>query len=309
MARRSWALKLVDDCASMSDTTQQRYSEIDVITRSVGAAVANLQTHVQTLDQRCADARNWASEVSKDHQSLINNWEGSLTQLRSLPATAPMVRFIVGHDPRRGKSHACLEDLVDVEEVKRASEVALKAANHFKRNVSDLGRVMDQLVSGTDQVSDKADNGVAKSASQRSAESIQLIEDIEAIAKKVNSDYESILGYPNNPKSVSQASKSALLHTKNFLPNLRKRSLEMDEILRYATSIRNQAAVESVEIMQAIADLNSMCNEVSGRMESLEVSNEDENAFRLLQLVDQLTFHLCIFRSRGHPTSGVERED
>src|SRR5277367_1444900 len=137
MARRSWALKLVDDCASMSDTTQQRYSEIDVITRSVAAAVANLQTHVQGLDQRCADARNWASEVSKDHQSLINNWEGSLTQLRSLPATAPMVRFIVGHDPRRGKSHACLEDLVDVEEVKRASEVALKAANHFKRNVSD----------------------------------------------------------------------------------------------------------------------------------------------------------------------------
>lgn len=295
MARRSWALKLVDDCASMSDTTQQRYSEIDVITRSVGAAVVNLQTHVQTLDQRCADARNWASEVSKDHQSLLNNWEASLSQLRSLPATAPMVRFIVGHDPRRGKLHACLEDLIDVEEVKKASEVALKAANHFKRNVSDLGRVMDQLVAGTDQVSEKADNGVAKSASQRSAESIQLIEDIEAIAKKVNSDYENILGYPNNPKSVSQASKSALLHTKNFLPNLRKRSLEMDEILRYATSIRNQAAIESVEIMQTIADLNSMCTEVSGRMESLEVASEDENAFGLLQLVDQLPFIYASF--------------
>lgn len=294
-ARRSWALKLVNDCASMSDMTQQRYSEIDVITRSIGAAVANLQTHVQGLDQRCADARNWASEVSKDHQSLINNWEGSLTQLRSLPATAPMVRFIVGHDPRRGKLHACLEDLVDVEEVKKASEIALKAASHFKRNVSDLGRVMDQLVSGTDQVSETADNGIAKSASQRSAESIQLIEDIEAIAKKVNSDYQSILGYPNNSKSVSQASKSALLHTKNFLPNLRKRSLEMDEILRYATSIRNQAAVESVEIMQAIADLNSMCNEVAGRMESLEVSSEDEKAFGLLQLVDQLPFIYASF--------------
>jgi autophagy-related protein 11 len=295
MARRSWALKLVDDCVVMSDTTQQRYSEIDVITRSVGAAVVNLQTHVQTLDHKCADARKWASEVSKDHQSLISNWEGSLAQLRSLPATAPMVRFIVGHDPRRGKSHACLEDLVDVEEVKKASEVAFKAANHFKRNVSDLGRVMDQLVSGTDQVSEKVDNGVAKSALQRSAESIQLIEDIEAIAKKVSSDYENILGYPNNPKSVSQASKSALLHTKNFLPNLRKRSLEMDEILRYATSIRNQAAVESVEIMHAIADLNSMCTEVSGRVESLEVSNDDENAFRLLQLVDQLPFIYASF--------------
>jgi autophagy-related protein 11 len=295
MARRSWAIKLVEDCASMSDTTQQRYSEIDVITRSVGAAVANLQTHVQGLDQRCADAGNWASEVSKDHQSLISNWEGSLIQLRSLPATAPIVRFIVGHDPRRGKLHACLEDLVDVEDVKRASEIALKAASHFKRNVSDLGRVMDQLVSGTDQVLEKADNGIAKSASQRSAESIQLIEDIEAIAKKVNSDYESILGYPNNPKSVSQASKSALLHTKNFLPNLRKRSQEMDEILRYATNIRNQAAVESVEIMQAIADLNSMCNEVAGRMESLEVSSENEKAFGLLQLVDQLPFIYASF--------------
>lgn len=288
MARRTWALGLVNECASMSDTAQQRYGEMDVITRSVGAAVVNLQTHVQSLDQKCSDARSWASEVSKDHQSLMDNWEGSLAHLRLLPATAPMVRFIVGHDPRRGKQHACLEDLIDPEEVKKAGDTAKKAAGYFTRNVGELGRVIDDLVAGTDKVFEKADNGVARSTLQRSGESVQLMEDIEAIAKKVNSDYESILGYTNTPKSVSQASKSALLHTKNFLPNMRKRSLEMADLLRHATDIRNQAAVESVEIMQAIASLNSICTEVADKLESLEVAPEDDKAFALLQLVQQL---------------------
>jgi autophagy-related protein 11 len=287
-ARRSWALKLVNDCAKMSDTAQQRYSETDIITRSVGAAVTNLQTHVQGLDQKCADARNWASEVSKDHQSLISGYEGSLAQLREIPATAPMVRFIMGRDPRRGKSKACLEDLIDVEEVKKAGATAQRAAANFDRSVAELGNIVDSLVADTDKVLEKAENGAAKSAFQRSSESVQLMEDIEAISKKVNSDYESVLSYPNTPKFVSQASKSALLHTKNFLPNLSKRSQEMDGILRYATEKRNMAATESAEIMQAVASLNSTCTEVTERLESLEVASEDEKAFGLLQLVQQM---------------------
>lgn len=272
----------------MSDAAQQRYSEIDVITRAVGAAVVNLQTHVQTLDQRYADARSWASEVASDHGSLTKNWEASVARLRSLPATAPMIRFIVGHDPRRGKQHAFLEDLIDVEEVKKAGGIASKASVEFNRNVDELGRTVDRLVEGTDKVFERVENGVAKSASRRSFEPMQLMKDIEAIANKVSSDYESVLSYENAPKSVSQASKSALLHTKNFLPNLKKRCLEMDEILRHATETRNQAAIESKEIMHAIATLNSLCTEVAGRLESLEVTNEDDKAFTLLQLVQQL---------------------
>lgn len=287
-ARNSWAQKLASDCAKMSDTAQKRHSESDVIIRSVGAAVTNLQAHVQGLDQKCAEARSWAGEVSKDHKSLISGYELSLTQLREIPATAPMVRFIVGRDPRMDKSKVCLEDLINAEEVKNAGITAQRAAASFNRNVAELGNVVDSLVAETDKVLDKAENGAAKSASEWSSESIQLIEDIQAISKKVNSDYESVLSYPNTPKFVSQASKSALLHTKNFLPNLIKRSQEMDWMLRHATEKRNAAAAESAEIMLAVAGLNSTCTEVTERLESLEVASDDEKAFGLLYLVQQM---------------------
>lgn len=281
-------MNLVNECTTISNTAQQRYSEMDVITRSVGAAVVNLQTHVQNLVQKCNDARTWAAEVLRDHQSLLENWERSLGQLRTIPATAPMIRFIVGRDPRNGKQQACLEDLIDLVEVRRAADVAKRAAAQFERGVAELESVMDELTEGTNAIGQKSENGVARSSSERSGEPTQLMEDIEAIARKVDSDYESVLGFQNTPKNVSQASKSALLHTKNFLPNLRKRYLEMHDLLRQATEVRNEAAVESVEVMQSIAMLNSMCTEVADRLSSLDVAPEEDKAFALLQLVHQL---------------------
>lgn len=288
MARRTWALEQVEECAKMSDMAQLRYDEIDVITRSVGAAVNNLRTHVETLDQRCTDARDWGIERSKEHHALVDGVDQFLAQLRSLPATTPMIRFIVGRDPRRGKAQANLDDLIDVDEVENARSTAQKAATTFGKNITDLLHALEKVVSKTDKLLDSAENGVAKSASQQSQESIQLMEDIEAIAKKVNNDYESVLGYSNTPKSVSQASKSALLHTKNFLPNLSKRSLEMDGILKYATEMRNAAVTESMELMQTVTYLNSMLPEISHRLEAVDLSPDEEKAFGLLQGVQKM---------------------
>jgi len=288
MARRTWALKLVGDCANMSDETQARYGELDVITRSIGAAVLNLQTHVSTLDRRLAEAQDWAAELSKNHQDLVNDWEGVLTRLRSLPATTPMVRFIVERDPRRGKQKACLEDLVDSGKVKEAGEIAQNALKLFNRNLTELGQIVDRVMTGTDNVIETVEKNAAKSALERSGESVQLMEDIEAIAKKVNTDYESVLSFPSIPKSVPQASKLALLHTKTFGPNLRKRSLEMGGILEYATEMRNSAAIDLVESMQAIGVLNTMCTEIVARLDALGMADDDHRAFELLQLVDRL---------------------
>ncbi|KAI9738932.1 MAG: oligomeric, coiled-coil, peripheral membrane protein [Claussenomyces sp. TS43310] len=288
MARRTWALKLVDDCTVMSDSTQMRYGEIDVITRSIWAAVNNLQAHVQGLDIKYAEAQNWTAELSKDHQNLVVHCEDSLARLRSIPTATKMVRFMVGHDPRTGIQKACLEDLIDVDEVKSSSIVAEKALNTFTRGINDLGQIMDRVVSGGDNVMERADKSAARSALERSGESRQLMQDIEAIARKVSNDYETVLNYQNNSKSVSQASKSALLHTKNFLPNLSKRCLEMVAILEHATEIRNAAAVEHVEVMQAIGALNTMCNEIVSRLDTFGMMEEDHKAFATLQLVNKL---------------------
>lgn len=295
MARRSWALKVVDDCASMADDAQERYSELDVIQKAVDAAVMNLEKHVKVLDQKNADVQIWAADIQKEQDLTGTDWEASIARLRSLPASADMIKFITGRDLRRSSRQPSLEDFIDPEEAKRAGKLVRNVSTQLSRKGTELGTKVDEVLKRTDDLFDKVERSPARSVLSRSTEPAQLIQDIEAIAKKVNNDYESVLGYANNPKSVSQASKSALLHTRNFLPNLSKRSLEMEGLLRAATEARNDLAIGSLDIMHDIAALTSMLAEANARFASMELDGDGSDAFQLLSMLSNLPLTYASF--------------
>ena len=288
MARRSWVLKVADDCADMADASQQRYAEMEVLTRGVDSAVMNLEKHVKSLDQKNADVQAWSMDMQKEQDLAGTDWEGSMSRLKSLPASAEMIAFITGRDLRRIQPKPTLEGLVDEEEVKRAGKIVRNISTQLNQNSSDLGRKVDEVLRRTDELFDKVEKSPARTAIGRAAEPAQLMKDIEAIAKRVNSDYESVLTYANTPKSVSQASKSALLHTKNFLPNLANHSLEMSELLRSATEVRNQVAADSLDAMHDIASLTAMLSETSNRFASINLDGDGFDAFNLLSTLKTL---------------------
>ena len=288
MARRSWALKVVDDCVVMADAAQQRYIEIDVIQRAVDTAVMNLSKHVKALDQKNADAQAWSMDMQKEQDLAGTDWERSIARVRSVPASTEMIRFITGRDLRRSQRKSNLEDLLDAEEVKRAGKLVRVISTQLGQNSTELGRQVDSIIKRTDDLFDKLDRSPARSAIERATEPAQLMQDIEAIGRKVSNDYESVLGYANNAKSISQASKSALLHTKNFLPNLTKRTLEMDEILRSATEVRNSVAAESVDTMHDIASLTGSLSETNEKFKSINLDGDGFDAFNLLSTLRTL---------------------
>jgi autophagy-related protein 11 len=288
MARRSWALRVADDSAAMSDEAQQRYGEIEVITRAVDAAVMNLEKHVKALDQKNADIQVWAADIQKEQDLNGTNWEASVARLQSLPASPDMIRFITGRDIRRISRKPCLEDLIDTEEIKKAGKLVHNVSAHLNQNGAELGTKVDEVLRRTDDLFDKVEKSPARSLIGRSAEPVQLMEDIEVIAKKVNNDYENVLAYANTAKNVSQASKSALLHTKNFLPNLSKRSIEMDGILRTATEARNSIAADSLDVMHDIAALTSMLSEANAQFASMELDGDGFAAFNLISTLSVL---------------------
>jgi len=288
MARRSWALNVVDNCAAMSDEAQKRYGEIEVITGAVDAAVMNLEKHVKALDQKNADVQAWAADIQKEQDLNGTDWEASLARLQSLPATASMIKFITGRDVERGSRKPTLEDLVDAEEVKRAGNLVRNLSTQLSRNGAELGTKVDEVLRRTDELFDKVEKSPARSVLMRATEPAQLMQDIEAIAKKVSNDYENVLSYPNTAKSVSQASKSALLHTRNFLPNLSKRSLEMDGILRSATEARNSIVADSLDVMHDIAALTSLLSEANSRFASMELDSDGFDALNLLSTLARL---------------------
>ncbi|KAK0104626.1 oligomeric, coiled-coil, peripheral membrane protein, variant 3 [Cadophora gregata] len=295
MQRRSWALKLVDDCSSMSQEAQKRFEEVEVIHRGVEAAVMNLDKHVKALDQKNADIQTWAAEVQKEQDLAGPDWIDSLSRLRSIPVTTEMIKFITGHDPRRNQKRHTLVDLVDTDEIKSAGKLVRNVASRLAKNSEDLSARVNEVFSKADDMYANVEQGVQKALVGRAAEPAQLMEDIEAIAKKVSNDYENVSGYSNTPKNVSLASKSALLHTKNFLPNLSKRCLEMDGILFNATEARNLIAAESLSAMREIATLTSMVAEANAAFAAMDLEEEAYDACHLLSVVNSLPVSYASF--------------
>ncbi|CZR62041.1 related to myosin heavy chain [Phialocephala subalpina] len=299
MQRRSWALKVVDDCTVMSLEAQQRYGEIEVIARGVDTAVMNLDKHVKLLDQKNADIQAWAVDVRKDDDLTRTDWDASIKWLRSLPASYDMIKFITGRDIRKGQHQPTLEDLVDGEEVKKAGKDVCAISSSLNQGSAILGSQVDEVIRRTDGLLDRIEKSPALSVVGRGDEPAQLMQDIEAIAKKISNDYENVLGFSNTSKNVIQASKSALTHTRSFLPNLSKRSLEMDQILRTITETRNAVAAESLEAMRDIALVTAMVSEANAAFATLQLNGDAFDAINLLSTVNALPVTYASFMAEA----------
>ncbi|KAF8865478.1 Taz1-interactin-like proteing factor 1 [Acephala macrosclerotiorum] len=299
MQRRSWALKVVDDCEVMSLEAQQRYGEIEVIARGVDTAVMNLDKHVKLLDQKNADIQAWAADVRKDDHLARTDWDAAIKWLRSLPASYDMIKFITGRDIRKGQHQPTLEDLVDGEEVKKAGKDVRAISSSLNQGSASLGSQVDEVIRRTDGLLDRIEKSPALSVIGRGDEPGQLMQDIEAIAKKISSDYENVVGYSNTSKNVIQASKSALIHTRNFLPNLSKRSLEMDNILRTVTETRNAVAADSLDAMRDIALVTTMVSEANAAFAAMQLNGDAFDAINLLSTVNALPVTYASFMAEA----------
>ncbi|OBT73268.1 hypothetical protein VF21_08428 [Pseudogymnoascus sp. 05NY08] len=287
-ARREWASKVVKDSERMSREAQRRFGEIDVIARSVHAAVVNLGGHVAGLEQKFPQTQKWAQDIVDEYDIRISELEQSAKLLRTLPVTTTMFRFISGKNPKGGNHQPSLADLIDINDIQQAGAEASDAISALRTNLDDMTRDLKRIDSGMDKITKKEKDSVGASAMAKSEEPAGLLADIKAILNKIGKDYENLLTYADTPKSISQASKTALLHTRSFLPSLSKRCMEMNEILADATNMRNSAAVEAVEIMQGIATLNTLCTEMNRRTDGLEISDDGQKSLELILLVARL---------------------
>ncbi|RAL65087.1 hypothetical protein DID88_001194 [Monilinia fructigena] len=180
--RRTWAMKVIDDCAAMTDQAQQRYIETEVITRSVDTAVLNLEKHVKALDQRNAELQNYVEDMQKLNN--MGDWEASISRLKSLPATADVIKFIKGRDLSRAQRRTTLEDLVDVEEVKKSGKLLRNLSTNLERNSVVAGKAVDEVMRRTDLLIENVEKSPARAAISHAQEPMSLMEDIEAISRK-----------------------------------------------------------------------------------------------------------------------------
>lgn len=288
MARRSWAVGLVEDCTEMSALAQKQFDEIDVIIRARVVAVSNVENHVRGLDVKYQEKLVWAVDELGYQESLLSDSKSALQHLRAGTVTPHMIQFILGQGVKGTEVDVSLENLIDVAEVTKAEKSARNAATKFKESCEHLTEIVDRVMNTSDSLFLKVNESPAHLAAEGRNQSIDLLADIEATASKISTDYEHILSLPDKSSSAAQASKTASLHTKNYLPILRKRSLEMYGIMKEAITARNQASSESVDDMQAVSSLTAMLTEALKRLDKLQITREGCDAFDLLSLVERL---------------------
>ncbi|KAI0841150.1 autophagy-related protein 11-domain-containing protein [Hypoxylon sp. FL0890] len=292
--RRDWALKVVEDCTGMADAAQARYGEIDVMLKCLDAAVANLDTAVKPLHPKHTELKKWATPTQEEYANLASNWERYLELARSVPISPAMVRFMTGQEVRKSRQ-ATLEDLIDPEPTRKAGKLAATSLRKFNNKISELDKIVEQMFGGCEELFQEFNKLIDRSVLQHANDCAQLLEDIEAVARKVDTDYQTVLSYTSQTKDIPQASKTAVNHTKHLLPSIQNRASEMDEMLRYATQARNEIAADSLVFMRRIAEITSLHHSVKTQINAINQGEEEMTTFDYLRLIQQLPYMYASF--------------
>jgi len=298
-ARGAWAWTVVEDCRQMAAAAEERCSETDVMMRCLDAAVFNLESAIRGLETKYPEIQKWVSETQTDHGVLTARWEQYLSLARSIPVSPAMVRFMTGRDigEAKGRSQrkATLEDLVDLETARKAGRLAPATLRKFNGRAADFEKVATRLFQGANDLFREYERTSEQPGTPDAREIQPLIHDIEALAKKINTDYEATLEYAGSARdAVVQISKIASNHTERLLPSVSKRALEMDDMLRNATEARNSLAAESLELMRGISNITALSRNYKSQVNA--VHQEDEFAtFDYLRLIQQVPYMYASF--------------
>lgn len=297
-SRRKWALKVLDDCVAMAQVAEERHGEMDVMIKCLNAAVANLDGAVRPVEPKYKELKDWVTPTQEDYEYLAANWERLLDVARNVTISPAMVRFMTRKELRKSRQ-ATLGDLIDLDTTRKAGKLATTSLRKFGAKVSELDTTAAKMFDGCDELFQEFEKVMARSALQRGGDITQLLEDIEALANKIDTDFQATLDYSNTTRDISQASKTAANHTERLIPNIHTRAQEMDDMLRYATQARNDLASDSMVFMRSIAEITALHSAVKNQMTVLNQGEEEMTTFDYLRLIQQLPFMYASFMAEA----------
>ncbi|KAA8631855.1 hypothetical protein SMACR_04225 [Sordaria macrospora] len=279
----------------MDAATRERYAEMDVMLRCLDAAVANLENAVKGLENKYVELKEWSTSAQADYSALATGLDRYLSLARGIAISSSMAQFMTCRDHggwkgRPTQRQSTLEDLVDLEHARQAGKLAPSALRRFKDRINNLDKAATRLFQDADTLMHKFEATMSRSALSHDGESSHLLQDIEALANKIDNDYHVTLEYTSSTRdTLLQVSKTAAHHTERLLPSIQKRALEMGDMLCYATKARNSLAAESIEFMRSITEITSDSHSVKSQISG--AGQEDELAtFDHLRLIQQIPY-------------------
>ncbi|PYH45438.1 autophagy protein ATG11 [Aspergillus saccharolyticus JOP 1030-1] len=268
-ARRDWASNLTERCAVVDKQIQDHNERTDIINRAAGVALENLKAHVGTLEHRFQEAQTWANGFLKDQHAVLDGWRKSLASLDNIPARKDFNFLGRPSTPTTSDDRlmGTLRNYVDVEEVQRAGSEAPEELSRFAQEISKIEESVGQIAADTQRLVDDA--------FPTSLDGVDgLLQEVETISKKIQSDYEHVLALSNNQKALANISRLALSHTKDLLPSLLDISSEIQAGLEEAVNRYNSATKAASGHMRLISSIESRLADVQTQINNLNFRSD-----------------------------------
>ncbi|KAH7139400.1 autophagy-related protein 11-domain-containing protein [Dendryphion nanum] len=299
-ARRDWAFAVLEQSQSMSRVASRHFSEQITIEKATQVAVGNHDSHIRNLEQKYQAAKQWFDGVEKETSDNLRRLDADFTQLDDIPAKVEFVQFLA-KDVRSSQAAQAarkptpnvdmtLQDYLDADAVRKATTSSKRVKESFSKRMVGMKTQLDKITADYNELLGTVGQSQSRSLVDDTEESTRLYNEIEVVAKKVDSDLEHVLGLPANPKSVAQVSKMALLHTRNFLPAIKEYSAEMNDLIRRSIEQKNFALRNSVDSMRSIATVESAITTMNEELESISIPQEGIAAFELISLISRLPY-------------------
>ncbi|KAL5001142.1 autophagy-related protein 11-domain-containing protein [Aspergillus recurvatus] len=279
-ARKTWASELTARCEVADTTIRELNERTEIVNRAAGVALENLKTHVGTLENRFQEAQAWAKELSKEQQSALEEWKRALDNLENIPARKEFSFLGRPSTPKKDadRETGTLLDYVDAVEVQKAGSEASAASSRFAQQFQDIERAVGEITADTQRLLDDVSHS-------SSANADGLLQEMETLSKKIQSDYEHVLNLPSNPKTLANISRLALNHTQDILPSVLEIGMEIREGLAEAARQYDAAAKAALGRTKLISSTQSRLADVQAHIANLTFQSD---AFDLLYSV----FHM-----------------
>ncbi|KAE8832232.1 hypothetical protein PTNB85_06624 [Pyrenophora teres f. teres] len=295
-ARRDWAFALLEKSHSMSRVASKHFAEQATIERGTQVAVGNHDAHIKGLEQKYHAAKEWYDGVEKEAGDNLQRLDADFEQLGTVPAIVNFTRFLAKemrppqNIPNNAIVRETLQHFIDVEAVKKATATSKRVRESFGKRMANMNAQLEKIASDYNELLSAVGQSQSRSIVDDSEEPTRLYNEIDAVAKKVESDFKHVMGLEASSRSVAQVSKMALLHTRNFLPAIQEYSIEMSDLVRRAVEQKNSAIRNSVESMQGIANIESIIASLGAELEQISIPEEGVAAFELISLVGRLPY-------------------
>jgi autophagy-related protein 11 len=290
--RRDWANEVLSQCQALRREADEFLSQRAILESGVRVATTSVETPIKVIEKRLVEIADGVKETSEDVQQKVKSLDGDLVMLGDIPALGSFSTFFIGHGATGKKKSldgsATLAEFVDRNSAKAAVTEAKTMFSRFNGQIGDFEVALKNLAAQIDELKRGLDVAQSRSMSDEGQEPTKLVGEIEAVAAKVASDCDTIMALRTEPKSLAQASRIALLHTKNFLPGLEEYAKEMSELVLHTVQQRNAAVVRVADLLQMVASIESQQAVLKESVNSLKMTEDDWSVVDRISLPSEI---------------------